>query len=82
MSKTIVKLFSAEWCQPCKALKPALQAQSKKLGYTLQIVDVDKESIWPYDIQGIPAVAIEKDGKLGIVLAGGSLVGRIAEKVK
>lgn len=68
--KVTVKLFSAAWCQPCKALKPILQAQAQSLGYDLQVIDVENESYKPYEIEGLPTVVVEVDGNYhGMILA-------------
>ena len=62
-----VVYFSAEWCQPCKQLKPqyarlAMQDDSK----TYYVVDVDKignEYLDKYSIKSIPQIFVLKSGE-------------------
>lgn len=51
--------FSAEWCSPCKTLKPRI-AQS---GKAIMIIDVDKNSdlAKKYNIKSVPTVVIVDD---------------------
>lgn len=43
MDNMIVTLFSAEWCAPCKRVKPSLQGLSQEMGFHLDIVDIDQQ---------------------------------------
>ncbi len=60
-----VKLFSADWCAPCKALKPQL---AKAFGTQLRVVDVERESYAPYQIEALPTVVIERNGQYAAML--------------
>ena len=59
--------FFAEWCGPCKAMKPILAALKGIKGEKVRIVkvDVDKhnEIAAYYQIQSVPTLMIFKDGK-------------------
>ena len=59
--KTLV-LFSADWCGPCKIIKPALEKLEKELGETLKIVKADiseaEESAKKFNIRNIPTCVL------------------------
>jgi thioredoxin 1 len=64
----VVKKFGAEWCGPCRALKPVLESIVKefegKITYMEYNVDNSPEETQQYNITSIPVVIIEKDGQL------------------
>jgi thioredoxin 1 len=64
----VVKKFGAEWCGPCRALKPVLESIVKefegKITYMEYDVDNSPEETQQYNITSIPVVIIEKDGQL------------------
>lgn len=41
----LVYIYSAQWCEPCKKLKPALQALSTELGFRLEEIDIDERPV-------------------------------------
>ena len=59
--------FFAEWCGPCKAMKPILEELQGIKGEKVRIVKVDvdkhKEIAAYYQIQSVPTLMIFKDGK-------------------
>ncbi|MCH9811383.1 thioredoxin [bacterium] len=63
-SEVVVVDFYAEWCGPCKMLKPILEEVSAE-GITVYSVNVDenKELAQKFQISSIPAVILFKDGK-------------------
>lgn len=62
--EVVIVDFFAEWCGPCKTLKPILEEVSAQ-GITVYSVNVDenKELASKFQISSIPAVLYFKDGK-------------------
>ena len=59
--------FWAEWCGPCKQLKPILEQLKTKVGNSAKIIkiDVDKNKSLSvqFQIRSVPTLILFKDGK-------------------
>jgi thioredoxin-like negative regulator of GroEL len=56
--------FTAEWCQPCKKVKPIVE-DMKKDGFQFQLVDVDYEQflVKQFEIKSVPTFILLENGK-------------------
>ena len=63
----VVVDFWAAWCEPCRMLAPAIEAEVAKREGRLELVkiDVDREQALAaqYGIQSLPTVAVFRDGR-------------------
>lgn len=66
--KLILVDFWAEWCNPCKALAPALEDASNDLVEKIIVykINIDENPISPqkYGVRGIPTIIFFKNGEV------------------
>jgi thioredoxin 1 len=60
-------LFSADWCGPCKILKPNLEKVKKSLSESYDFIKVDisqvEETVKKFNIRNIPTCVLTRSGK-------------------
>ncbi len=66
-AEVLVVDFSAEWCEPCKLLKPLLKKLEKEYpGITVAMVDVDKHEALSeqHELEYVPTLLFVKKGRV------------------
>jgi thioredoxin 1 len=65
--KATLVLFSADWCGPCKMLKPTLEKIEESFSESYNFVKVDisevEETTKKFNIKNIPTCVLTKAGK-------------------
>ena len=63
-----IKKFEADWCGPCRMLKPTFQKLEETFGNSVKFsyinVDENQELASQYNVRSIPFVVIEKNGEV------------------
>jgi len=66
--KPVLVDFTAEWCGPCKMMKPVLQEVHDKLGDKLRIlkIDIDRNPAVAsnFQVQSVPTLILFQNGKI------------------
>lgn len=77
----VVVQFWAEWCAPCKAIKPVLENLANEMDFELVRADVGehRELAIQFNVRAVPTVSVFKDGNQVGSLAGAVKVERLKE---
>jgi thioredoxin 1 len=66
-SQPILIDFSAQWCGPCKAMKPVLEKLKARLGEQIKIIKIDvddnPEIATQLEIRSVPTLMIYQNGE-------------------
>jgi thioredoxin 1 len=69
-SEPVVVDFFAEWCGPCKAMAPALEAVAAELKGKVKVVKIDvdenPQTTAKYGIRAMPTLMVFKDGQVAL----------------
>jgi thioredoxin 1 len=57
-----VLYFSAEWCGPCKMIKPMMQQLQSQMSITFIDADASTETCAKWGVRSIPTVIVVKGG--------------------
>jgi thioredoxin 1 len=67
-NKPVLVDFWADWCQPCHAMAPTVEALAEEYGDRIRVakldVDANPMTTHKYEIRGIPALLLFNDGQL------------------
>lgn len=60
--------FSAEWCGPCRMMKPVLEQLKKRMGNKIRILKIDVDNninlAAKYNIRSVPSILLFHEGKV------------------
>ncbi len=66
--KPVLVDFYADWCSPCKMIKPIIKDLAKKYGDQLKVcqldVDANQGIAGKYSVMSIPTLILFEDGKI------------------
>jgi thioredoxin 1 len=78
--------FWAQWCAPCRAIAPMVEALAKDYAGKLKVgkIDIDSNPKTPtqYDVRSIPTLLVFKDGKVVGQIVGAVARPKVEELVK
>jgi thioredoxin 1 len=57
-----VLYFSAEWCGPCKMIKPMMQQLQSQMSITFIDADASPDTCKTWNVRSIPTVIVIKNG--------------------
>jgi thioredoxin 1 len=62
---SLVYYFTADWCNPCKKVKPVVEEINRETNNKFQLIDVDSEMelVKRFEIRSVPTFILLEDGK-------------------
>jgi thiol-disulfide isomerase/thioredoxin len=57
-----VLYFGAEWCAPCKAIKPQIQQLQSQMSITFIDADASPDTCKTWNVRNIPTVLVVQNG--------------------
>lgn len=62
----IAYYFTADWCGPCKRVRPIVEEINKDSAIKFKVIDVDSETelVKAFEIKSVPTFIIIKDGEI------------------
>ena len=62
---SLIYYFTADWCNPCKKVRPIVEEINRETANKFQIIDADLEMelVKKFDIRSVPTFILLKDGK-------------------
>ena len=60
----MIYYFTADWCNPCKKVKPIVEEMNRESAIKFQMIDVDSEMelVKRFDIKSVPTFILIEDG--------------------
>lgn len=84
--KPVLVDFFATWCQPCKAMAPAIDALATELGDTVEVVKVDVdesfEAAAEFQVRGVPTFVVIRQGLVAAKRSGAMPAGPFKQWVE
>lgn len=84
--KLVLADFWADWCNPCKALEPIIEKLEEnyedKVKFVKVNVDKNKQLASRYNVNGIPALFLFKDGEVVNEIVGVKPYDKLEEVIK
>ena len=57
--------FTADWCNPCKKVKPIVEELNRNSSIKFQVIDADSEIelVKSFQVRSVPTFIVVQDGK-------------------